>query len=154
MEGWEGKVREMVVRAVTEAGHDLIGLEISRSRIHADIDRPAGGITIEECRQVSNEVSRCLDADNLLPGTCVLEVSSPGPQRPLAGARDFRRVTGRTVSVTLQQPYEDHREWTGTVQNAGADTVTLAVAGRAVVLPYRQMERARVKFEFSREEKA
>jgi ribosome maturation factor RimP len=154
MDGWESKVRELVTRAIAEAGHDLIGLSINRSRIHADIDRPTGGITIEECRQVSGTISRRLDEENLLPGTCVLEVSSPGVQRPLADVNDFRRVTGRAVTVVLRQPYDNRMEWTGNVKGADTEAVTLAVTGREVVLPYRQMDRARIKFEFSREEKA
>ncbi|MDX1389600.1 MAG: ribosome maturation factor RimP, partial [Acidobacteriota bacterium] len=100
-----------------------IGLEVvevilrrqgRRSRIRIDIDRPGpGGVAIEDCRTVSRTIEGLLDDSDLIPGSYVLEVSSPGLDRPIRTDDDVRRNTGRRVVVTTREPVEGRTTFRG-----------------------------------------
>lgn len=61
-----------------------------------------GGVTIRDCASISSVVGDILDAENIVEGPYVLEVSSPGLERPLKSRSDFERSLGRTVKITLK----------------------------------------------------
>jgi ribosome maturation factor RimP len=68
------------------------------------VDRPEGGITIEECARLNNEISCILDEKNIIEERFALEVCSPGLDRPLKSKNDFVRSLNRKVKFFLSQP--------------------------------------------------
>jgi ribosome maturation factor RimP len=93
-----------VKREVEGLGYDLVELRMGgtgrRPLLDVRIDRLDGGkITIEECAQVSRALEPRLDASGMVSENYVLEVSSPGVERPLRNAADWRRFAGRTAKV-------------------------------------------------------
>jgi ribosome maturation factor RimP len=100
-------------------------------------DQP-GGITLDVCAQVSRELSRMLDADDPIPGRYMLEVTSPGLDRPLKTETDFRKNTGKDVKVVLVSG----RHEGGTVEDVGSDRVTLLRDGERVDIPLDQIAKA------------
>ena len=98
-------VQQVVDSAVTQAGFELFSLTAGGTRnrplLEVRIDRPDGAkITIEDCAAVSRAIEAVLDGSGLVADTYRLEVSSPGMDRPLRHAADWRRFAGRRVAVT------------------------------------------------------
>ena len=97
-----------------------------RQLVRVDIDRAGpGGIGISNCQEVSRELGDLLDRTELLPGAYTLEVSSPGIDRPIRSADDFRRNTGRRVVVTTRQPDGVERTHVGTLLGCENDELKL-----------------------------
>ena len=115
------------------------------------IDRPSGGVTIDELARVSREVGHLLDAHEAVPGRYNLECSSPGLNRPLIKPEHFRRATGQRVYVRMRNPVEGRRQFRGVLFAAddAAATVDDAEAGR-VALPIADVERANIEHDFTR----
>ena len=136
---------------VRDAGYDLEDVTVSaagkRSVVRVLVDKD-GGITLDDVADVSRRVSEALDvADeqdpSLLGTSYVLEVSSPGVDRPLTAPRHWRRNVGRLVRVALR----DGRTAEGRVSAADDDAVTL---DGTRVLPYAEVARGSVQVEFNR----
>lgn len=115
-----------------------------RTVVQVLVDRPTG-VTIADCAYWNKKIGRYLEAENIVPGSYVLEVGSPGIERPLSRPEHFARYVGRTVEVRLHDLHEGRRTFRGELRQAGADTILLEdpVAGR-VSLPYAAIHRARV----------
>jgi ribosome maturation factor RimP len=140
---------------VSATGHDLEDVTITSAgrrnlvRVVVDAD---GGVDLDAVADVSRAVSVALDgAADAQPGgvafagSYVLEVSSPGVDRPLTEPRHWRRAVGRLVRVTVAE-----HELTGRVVAASESTVTLDVAGEHRELPMAELGRGRVQVEFNR----
>jgi ribosome maturation factor RimP len=142
---------------VETTGLDLEDVTVSpagrRSVVRVVVDRD-GGVPLDDVAEVSRVVSDALDAlDTQEPGllgtSYVLEVSSPGVDRPLSAPRHWRRNTGRLVRAVLREGGQT----TGRVlraDDAEDGSVVLEVDGTERVLPYGELTRGVVQVEFSR----
>ena len=148
------RLTEVLTPLVAAAGYDLEDLRVSaagkRSVVRVVVDKD-GGVTLDDVADISRVVSDALDvedeADPTLLGTSyVLEVSSPGVDRPLTQPRHWRRNAGRLVTATLREG----APVTGRISAADDDAVTLDVAGAPRVLPYADVVKGLVQVEFSR----
>lgn len=148
------RLQELLAPVVTAAGLDLEDVEVQaagrRSVVRVLVDRD-GGVTLDDVAEVSRTVSEALDAldesePGLLAGAYVLEVGSPGVDRPLTVPRHWRRAVGRLVAVTRTagEPV------TGRVVRADEQTVVLDVDGAEVPVPLEAVAKALVQVEFSR----
>ena len=81
-------------------------------RVFADAE---GGISLEDCRRLSRDIGQAFDIEDLITTSYVLEVSSPGLDRPLRTARDFQRQRQRMVTVFLNSPLMGQAQQTGRV---------------------------------------
>ena len=140
---------------VAGAGADLEDVSVSpagkRSVVRVVVDAD-GGISLDDVAEVSRVVGEALDElDEAEPGllgtSYVLEVSSPGVDRPLTAPRHWRRSAGRLVKATLREG----GELTGRVLRADDDAVVLDVDGQERELPYGDVAKAAVQVEFSRQ---
>lgn len=139
---------------VTDAGFDLEDVTVSgagrRSLIRVTVDAD-GGIDLDAVAVVSRVVSEAIDADAtteaLLAGSYVLEVSSPGVDRPLTEPRHWRRATGRRVTTQA-----GGRTITGRVVSADDAGVTLDVDGEPRAVAWGELGRGKVQIEFNRPE--
>jgi ribosome maturation factor RimP len=142
----------LVEPAVRAAGLDLEDVRLSRAgrrrRLRILVDKD-GGVTLDECAELSRAVGAVLDADDPFgPDPYLLEVSSPGVSRPLREPRHWRRNVGRLVRVDRPgQP-----SLVGRITAAGDASARLDVAGRPVDIAYREVARAVVQIEFNRPE--
>ena len=100
-------LKERIERSVTEViereGFELVELAVldrgHKALVRVFADRPTGGISIDECARLSRKLSDCFDLENVFERAYVLEVSSPGLDRPLVTRRDFERKVGREVRI-------------------------------------------------------
>ena len=146
---------QLLTPAVEAAGHDLEDVTVSpagKRRIVRVIIDQDGGSTLDDVAAVSRAVSDLLDVaeaeePDLLGGAYVLEVSSPGVDRPLTLARHWRRNAGRLVTVTLA----DGDVITGRIVFVSDDAeVNLDVDGTARMLALDDIVSGSVQVEFSR----
>lgn len=108
-----------------------------------------GGISLEDCRSLSFEIGQLLDAENLIPASYVLEVSSPGLDRPLKNLRDFRRQCQRMVTVFLHSPYLNKAQYTGRVAAVTESHLFLHTDSEApVTIPFQSIQHGVVELEF------
>ncbi|MCU1463523.1 MAG: hypothetical protein JWO37_3598 [Acidimicrobiales bacterium] len=137
----DDRVREIVGPLLRDAGLELFDVELAGATLRVLVDRD-GGIDLDGVSRASQLVSDALDQADPVPGRYVLEVSSPGVERPLRTPDHFRRAVGSTVAVRTTAEVEGERRVEGLLD--AADDEGVAVAGRR--LRYDQIERARTVF--------
>lgn len=122
MDDLEDRVRSLALPVVARHGAELVDLQVKRGRtqlVRVIAEQP-GGIALDTCARISDELSRLLDADDPIPGRYTLEVTSPGLDRPLRTAEDFRKNLGRQVKVVLAQAQHE-----GVIEEVGEASVTV-----------------------------
>lgn len=148
------RLSELLAPVVAATGADLEGVEVSlagrRSVIRVVVDRD-GGVSMDDVADLSRAVSEALDAlDEAEPAALgpsyVLEVTSPGVDRPLTAPRHWRRNVGRRVTVVLAEG----ANVTGRLRSAEPHRVVLDVDGAERSLPLADVVRGAVQVEFSR----
>lgn len=148
------QLTELLAPLVEAAGSDLENVDVSkagkRSVVRVVVDRD-GGVSMDDVADVSRVVSEALDVlDEQDPGALglsyVLEVTSPGVDRPLTAPRHWRRNVGRLVTVAFRQG----ANVTGRVTAADDDSITLDVEGEQRIVPMVDVVRGTVQVEFSR----
>ncbi len=134
---------------VSNAGYDLEDLEIAgvgrRTVLRVVVDRD-GGFGLDDVADLSRDVSAVLDDDDVLPGSYVLEVSSPGVDRPLTLPRHWRRNVDRLVLVQLTEG----DAVTGRVVSASETAAVLDADGETRDIPYAEITSAKVQVELRR----
>lgn len=103
------------------------------------------GITIDDCQMVSEEISRQLDIKDPIPCSYILEVSSPGIERPLKSDKDFTKAVGSKVEIKTYQPFGNKKIFSGILKDFSDGIVTLE--GEEVVkIPKDSISFAKKKF--------
>jgi len=121
--------------ASVEPEVELLACEkLGGERLRLFIDHPSG-VDLALCERVTQHL-RDLLADY------ALEVSSPGPERPLTKPDHFRRFVGRRARVRLREPRDGHRRYTGELVGASDDEVTVAAEDGVVAIPYSEISRS------------
>lgn len=111
-------LRELARSVAADAGVELVELTLrgpsGNRALRVDIDRPgARGVGLDDCQHVSAALGQALEAADVIDGRYVLEVSSPGADRPIRSEADGRRNTGRRVLVTTREPTGGRRRFVG-----------------------------------------
>jgi ribosome maturation factor RimP len=123
------ELKEKLLLLVKEENMELVDLEFSpggpRSLLRIYVDKP-GGVTIDNCANLSRRVSDFLDIEDLIPYRYNLEVSSPGLDRPLIKKEDFIRKTGEKIRIFLKEPVEGKLELVGEIKNFQEETLYLS----------------------------
>jgi ribosome maturation factor RimP len=131
------------------SGIELVHVEYQREPggrvMRLYIDR-RDGVTVDDCAQISREVGDVLDVHLGDIGPYRLEVSSPGPDRPLGRRDDFERFMGHLARIRLIRPKDGQRSFTGVLSGISRDTVRLAVNPHpgVVEIPFSEILRARL----------
>jgi ribosome maturation factor RimP len=122
------RVQQIAERVAASSGLELVEVEFrggGKSRmLRIFIDKP-GGVTHEDCAHLSREVSTILDVEDVVPGSYLLEVSSPGLDRKLSRAADFERFTGSRVKIMTREPVNGNRHFDGRLQSFQDGRLTL-----------------------------
>jgi ribosome maturation factor RimP len=154
------RIRAAAERVTAAHGLDLFDLQLSRESqglvVRVTIDRPGPASTpedsvgIEDCASVSRELSTILDVEDPLDQPYTLEVSSPGLDRPLRHADDFRRFAGRQARVVTDEPVQGQSFFSGRIEAVEGDDIVLAVGhkGKRQRVPLGRIRRAQLDVEF------
>jgi ribosome maturation factor RimP len=104
-------------------------------------DKP---MTIEDCAQISHSVSAILDIADPIAGAYMLEISSPGIDRPLVRAEDYNRFSGFEARIELARPIDGRKRFRGRLLGTSAENVRLATETGEVKLPLAEVARAKL----------
>ena len=135
------RVHDVVATPLATSGLELVDVEHTGAILRVTVDRP-GGVDLDTISDATRLVSDALDRADVVPGRYVLEVSSPGVERPLRTPDHFRRFVGTTVAVRTRPGTNGDRRIEGELE--AADDEGVVVAGRR--LAYDEIERARTVF--------
>jgi len=157
------RVRTIAARVARGHGLEIFDVQLRRESIgwvlRIILDRPdpgvAGsadrieeGVGIDECQRVSQDVSAILDVEDVLDRAYTLEVSSPGLDRPLRHAGDYRRFTGRLAKIVVREAIDGQRHFAGRRQGLDDDAVLLVEGRRTHRIPLAAISRGRLEVEF------
>jgi ribosome maturation factor RimP len=128
MSSIDDKAARIVEPAVEAEGYALVDMEFRREAggevLRLFIDKPGGGITLDDCQKVSELLSPLLDVENIVEGRYFLEVSSPGINRRIKKKADFETFAGSKVKIHVRSPVDGRRKITGTIEGVeGGDVV-------------------------------
>ncbi|BAW80656.1 ribosome maturation protein RimP [Candidatus Nitrosoglobus terrae] len=146
------KTRKLVEPVVTALGYELLGVEnlLIRGKkvlLRIYIDAPSG-ITLEDCERTSHQVSALLNVEELIASAYILEVSSPGLDRPLFNREHFRRFTGKDVSIVLKTPLNGRCKFKGLLKEIHGDYVVILMENEEIELSLENIKKARLVPEF------
>jgi ribosome maturation factor RimP len=135
------RINEIAEQAAIDHGLELVHAEVAGPEGHpvvrVFIDKP-GGVTHEDCSDVSTQIGTVLDVEDFIHSTYTLEVSSPGLERGLYKLTDYERFTGSSAKIKTRSPIGNQRNFRGAV--AG-------VAGEKVIFDDRTSGRVEIPFE-------
>ena len=153
----------MAVRIAGAYGLDIFDVELKREGgqqvLRVIVDRPGPAskpeesVSIGDCARVAEELSTMLDVEDVIPSGYTFEVSSPGLDRPLRHADDYRRFAGRWAKIVTSQPVERQTAFSGRLRgvegDANEEDVLFESEGKKLMkLPLRFIKRAHLDLEF------
>jgi ribosome maturation factor RimP len=103
--------------------------------LRVDIRNLNQDTSLNDCEQMSRSLEAALDATETIPGSYVLEISSPGISRQLNTDREFIAFKGFGVIVNTYAPIENQKEWRGQLQGRDNNAVYINRKGRAITIP-------------------
>ena len=153
------RVRELATRVATAYGLDIFDVELKREGgqqvLRVIVDRPGpaatpeDSVSIDDCARVAEQLGTLLDVEDVMPGGYTFEVSSPGLDRPLRTADDYRRFAGRWAKIVTSEPVQRQTAFNGRVMGIDGEDVLFESEGRKPMrLPLRLISRARLEVEF------
>lgn len=145
------QIQQLAQRVVEAEGIELVEIEFktgkSRKLLRVFIDK-AGGATVSDCEKVSQQLGTLLDVHDLLKDAYILEVSSPGVDRPLKTDRDFQRALGRWVRIYVNGADQQGTSVTGKLVQADQQQIVIDNKGESLVIARNQIERAQQEIPF------
>ncbi|MCA1826324.1 MAG: ribosome maturation factor RimP [Myxococcales bacterium] len=141
------RVRQIAAPLAAREGMELIDVELGgaggRQVLRLYIDK-AGGVSLDDCTNMSRSVSTALDVEDPVDGAYDLEVSSPGLDRPLRTPEHFEKFKGSKVRVKTFAPVIDRKTFVGTLKEYANGEVVVDVDGREFRIPHAQIAKANV----------
>jgi ribosome maturation factor RimP len=152
-------VRKVAARAAGTYGLEIFDVQYRREAsgmvLRVQLDRPGTSgiaeesVSVEDCARVSRDLSAMLDVEDVLPTSYILEVSSPGLDRPLRRADDYRRFAGRQAKIVLREKVDGQTFFRGRLAGFEGDDVLIdGEDGRQHRVPFAVVSRANLEVEF------
>ncbi len=152
METVADNIAKIAEPAIEAEGYYLVDLEFRRERgggvLRLFIDKPEGGITLDDCQKVSELLGPMLDVEDTIEGPYFLEVSSPGINRRIRKKADFERFAGALVKVQLRSPLEGRRKVTGIIDRVEETELVVRLAdsdSETMRIPFASIARANLQ---------
>ena len=153
------RVRALAGRVAGTHGLEIFDVQFRREAggmvLRVQIDRPGpaataeDSVSVEDCARVSRDLSALLDVEDVVPTAYTLEVSSPGLDRPLRGADDYRRFAGRRAKIVMRERVDGQGFFKGRLGGVDGDDVIIdADDGRTRRVPLGVITRANLEVEF------
>ncbi len=145
------KINALLEPVIEDLGYELVDIEYLMERgrwiLRVFIDKEDERIGIKDCIMVSREISPILDVEDPIEGSYVLEVSSPGLDRPLTKEKHFIKAIGKKVKIKTESPIEGRRNFTGLLENYKDGIVYINVEGKTFSLNINDIEKANLVYE-------
>ena len=128
-------------------GMELVHVEFLRESggrtLRMFIDKP-GGVSLDDCARISRQVGDYLDVGMEDIGPYNLEVSSPGPERPLGRISDYDRFKGSRAKISILEAIDGRKNFTGILDGVSGDNIRLQVNDTTIAIPLDAVRRARL----------
>ena len=153
------QIEKLVQPLLEDLGCELVDLEYQREQrgwiLRFFLDKE-GGINLDDCAVASREISSLLDVENIINTAYNLEVSSPGIERPLKKAQDFKRFTGQLAKIKTMDVIDpdntgrSRKTFIGTLSGIEGDELLLTLKNTtdAIRIPLQQIDKANLQYEF------
>ncbi len=143
------RITELIQPYLAAQGVELVEMELTgpqrgRATLRLFVDRPGGGITLDEITRVSRVVGELLDVHDPISSSYTLEVSSPGLTRALTKPQDYERYAGRLVRLTTRGPWQGKQVHRGILKGLANDEVSLEEDQALVRIPLAEIAKARL----------
>jgi ribosome maturation factor RimP len=141
------RLASIVTPTIEGLGFELVRLRLMSGRrnvLQIMADRPDGGIEVDDCAKISRAVSAVLDVEDPIHAEYVLEVSSPGIDRPLTRLKDFERWAGYEARVETSEPVEGRRRFKGTLGGVQDGEVLLEIPEGTIGLAFAMVSDAKL----------
>jgi ribosome maturation factor RimP len=146
------KIEPLARRILASDGIELVEVDLGRGPrgwlLRLVIDK-RDGVSLDDCERTSRQMGAELDAEDLIPTSYTLEVSSPGLDRPLRTDEDFRRFTGRLIALSTSEPIRGQRHIVGRLTAFGEGIARIVdERGAEYEIPREKIAKARLEVEF------
>lgn len=142
----ETQVETLMSEILSGTEFELVDVEYVKERdwyLRVFVDKP-GGIDLDDCQTLSEQLSARLDESDIISGAYILEVSSPGIDRILKKDKDFVREAGKIVDVTLYAPLDGKKIFTGELKGRDENFLNL----KDISLPRDKVAQVRLHMDF------
>ena len=142
---------EIIEPVIREESLELVDVEYKKSgktwtlRVFIDKDQ---GITVDDCTKISRQIEDTIEVDELITNPFVLEVSSPGLDRPLKKEKDFLRYRNKPVEVKTYSLIENRKKFQGIIQDCREKVLYLHEEGASIKIPLDAIAKAKLIIEF------
>lgn len=133
------RLAEIVTPVIEDLGFELVRLRLlggKTNTLQIMAERPEGGIEVDECAQISNAISAVLDVEDPLVETYVLEVGSPGIDRPLTRLKDFENFEGYDAKIETSEMIDGQKRFRGILAGVEGEEVLVNIDEGTVGLQF------------------
>ena len=140
------KLEKIISSVCISAGYELVEIDIARSKsgdkLTVYIDN-LGKITIDDCVKVNNLIEQKTEIDSFFSNNYTLEISSPGPKRPLKKIEDFYRYKGRKIKIVSSSFYENKKNiFVGEIEDIENNFIKINDSGKLYEINFSDIEKA------------
>lgn len=152
MEDIKEKISDLADSLAMEYGIQVVDIELAGSKrkplLRVFIDKK-GGVTLDDCEKFSRALSASLDVEDPIKFSYILEVSSPGLDRPLKGVRDFETNVGKLARVITKESIDRQNFFMGRIIAVKDNNIKLLIGEKVEMdIPFEQISKARLEIEF------
>ncbi len=146
------QVADLIEPALEDMDFELVDIEYSSwygkwvLRLYIDKEE---GVTLDDCARISREIGDLIDVKEIIIQKYVLEVSSPGLDRPLKKEKDLERAIGKKIKVKTVATLKGRRNYTGFLRNFQEGILYMELESGPVELPWREVDKANLVYEFN-----
>ena len=154
MQPYEEQIWQLAESVLAAEGMEPVLVECLKMKtrwvVRIYMDREEGGVSLDDCAQVSNQLGDLLDVHDVPPGPYTLEVSSPGLDRPLHRDKDFLKYRGAEINLRLGEKIDGRRKFSGELLDYevadGVKTLVVRSAGKIVRIPREAVAKANLVY--------
>ena len=150
MDNIKKKIKELADSIAKQYAVELVDIDLVGSSrkpiIRIFIDKE-NGVTLEDCGGFSRALSALFDVEDPIPTAYVLEVSSPGLDRPLKELKDFQRSIGKLAKIVTRTKIEQQNVFIGRIIGVAGGNITLSFDDKEIGIPFDQISKARLEIE-------
>ncbi|MEK6732759.1 MAG: ribosome maturation factor RimP [Candidatus Omnitrophota bacterium] len=144
-------IKEIIKPILEQENAELVEIifrrEAGRQVLRLLVDKE-GGIQLSDCARLNQKIGHVLDEANIIQESYVIEVDSPGIDRPFKVKRDYERAVGRLVRVTLNEAIAEKKEHIGRLKQISDTGVEIDVKKKGIIeMPFEKIVRAREEIE-------
>jgi ribosome maturation factor RimP len=145
------QITDLIEPILDELGFELVDVdylsEHGRWVLRIYIDK-VGGVSIDDCARISGELGDLIDIKEIVRHEYVMEVSSPGLNRPLKKEADFIRVIGKKIKVKMTEPVNGRRNFAGYLKDVRDHILYIEDEGGLITLSWPEIDKANLVYEF------